>query len=122
MKIKPFFRYWVPVIAYALFIFVFSSIPEPPQLIPLFPHSDKVTHFVEYAALGFLLLRALDSTKTSHTGFNLRAMAVILAIIYGISDELHQHFVPGRFMELWDLLSDGFGAYAGQLFFRTRKP
>lgn len=99
---------------------MFSSISKPPRLLLLFPHSDKVTHSIEYAVLGFLLLRALHSTKTGLAGFNLRAMAVILAIIYGITDELHQYFVPGRFMEFADLLSDGWGAYLGQLFFKLK--
>lgn len=113
-------KYWLPVIVWAVIIFTASSMPLPPRP-PVFPHFDKVCHFIEYAVLGFLLLRALDSTDVNPKGFNLRMMAVLLAIIYGISDELHQYFVPGRFVELGDILSDGFGAYIGQLFFRIKR-
>lgn len=92
----------------------------PPPRPPIFPHFDKVCHFTEYAVLGFLLLRALDSAKANFKGFNLRTTAVLLAIIYGIGNELHQYFIPGRLMELGDILSNGFGAYVGQLFFRVK--
>lgn len=37
-------------------------------------------------------------------------LAVATAVFYGAVDELHQGFVPGRSMDLWDLCSDGLGA------------
>ena len=121
MKPKILVKYWAPVVVYALAIFIFSSMPEPIVSIPyLFPHSDKVYHFLEYAVLGFLLIRALSSSRKDIGNFALRLIAVVLAIVYGVSDEIHQYFVPGRNMEFLDLLSDGFGAYIGQLFFRIR--
>lgn len=93
----------------------------PPRIIPpLFPHSDKISHFIEYAIFGFLLLRALNSSKEKFKGLNLRTIAVVLAFLYAMTDELHQYFVPGRFMELADLLADGLGAWAGQFFFKLK--
>lgn len=121
MKTNNFIRYWLPAILFAAFIFTCSSMSRPPRIIPpLFPHSDKISHFTEYAIFGFLLLRALDSSKDRFKGYNLRTIAVVLAVLYGISDELHQYFVPGRFTELGDLISDGLGAYVGQLFFKSK--
>jgi VanZ family protein len=35
---------------------------------------------------------------------------VLFCIIYGISDEFHQSFIPGRFPNIWDVLADGLGA------------
>ena len=39
-------------------------------------------------------------------------LALLLAIAYGITDEVHQHFVPGRHMDPLDLLTDAVGAAA----------
>ena len=36
--------------------------------------------------------------------------AVVVAVVYGISDEWHQHFVPGRTSDVLDLLADAVGA------------
>ena len=101
-------------------IFTFSSMPQQPRDMPPFPHADKLAHFIEYAILGFLIIRALYSTKDEFRVKNLRLIAVFLAILYGASDEFHQYFVPGRNMDILDLLSDGFGAYIGQLFYKLK--
>jgi len=89
--------------------------------MPLFPHSDKVSHFIEYAILGFLLIRAFSFSNTKLKVTNLRLIAVLLAILYGITDEIHQYFVPGRFADILDLLSDSIGAIVGQFLYRIKK-
>ena len=54
----------------------------------------------------------------------LRWAPVLFASLYGISDEVHQLFVPGRTFSIQDMMADGLGALAGQglclLFFRAR--
>lgn len=120
MNFRNFVKYWLPVIAFAGFIFILSSMPQPMPSVELFPHSDKLFHILEYGVLGFLLIRALDASKKNRSSLGLRVAAVILAFLYGMSDELHQYFVPGRNAELLDLLSNGFGAYIGQIFFKLR--
>jgi VanZ family protein len=118
---NAFFKYWLPVILYAAAIFISSSIPVPAPPKLLFPHADKVLHAIEYAILGFLLIRALNFSNKDKTVFMLRVLAAAAAIFYAFTDELHQHFVPGRYMEIADFLSDGVGAYIGQLFFKLRR-
>jgi VanZ family protein len=74
-------------------IFYFSSYPEPIEL-PSFSYSDKLLHIVEYgilASLIYLALRDLNSAK-----HHLVALAFAIAFLYGVSDEIHQYFVPGR--------------------------
>lgn len=120
MKKSIFARYWLPVIFYAAAIFSASSMPDSPAP-PLFTRSDMLLHFMAYAGFSFIILRALDSSKDNFRGQNLRTLAFLFALIYGVSDELHQYFVPGRNMQLTDILSDGLGAFVGQWFFRLNK-
>jgi len=120
MDLKRFFKYWFPVIIYAALIFIFSSISQPMPSVEPFSHFDKLCHFLEYGILGFLLIRALGSSKTGRTGLSLRIAAIVLAVVYGVTDELHQYFVPGRNMEFMDILSDALGAFTGQIFFKLK--
>ena len=74
-------------------------------------------HIIEYALLGFLIFRALSSEK----GDTLTSRYVWLwsltgAILYGVTDEVHQMFVPTRTAYLGDILMDGVGAGMGVLF------
>ena len=74
-------------------------------------------HIIEYALLGFLIFRALSSKK----GDTLTSRYVWLwsltgAILYGVSDEVHQMFVPTRTAYLGDIFMDGVGAGMGVLF------
>ncbi|NIW80004.1 MAG: VanZ family protein, partial [Calditrichae bacterium] len=45
-------------------------------------------------------------------------IAIIIGIVYGISDEYHQSFVPGRFADVVDALADTLGIIIGVLLFR----
>jgi len=74
---------------------------------------DKVLHFVGYALLGALFLRAF---KTSRIKNNLKFMlilSILLSSLYGISDEIHQYFVPYRSADLMDVLADTLGGIMG---------
>ena len=104
--------YWLPVIVYCAAIFIQSSFPTAQQ-IPSWRNLDKVLHVAAYAILGALFFRALS---TGHLNSNLKA-AVILSILfsglYGLSDEIHQSFVPGRSAEVADALADFTGGILG---------
>ena len=101
-------RYWLPVLAWAVFIFSFSSIPNPP--VPHAPglHMDKILHMIGYGMLGALLFRAF--AKGEKMGNQLCVVLTILfSTAYGMSDETHQFFV-GRDCDLGDLIADFAGA------------
>jgi len=68
-------------------------------------------HVVEYAGLGFLGGRLLVDRSPRWAWF----AAWTLCLLWGISDELHQSFVPGRDVDLWDVGVDGVSAAAGLL-------
>jgi len=107
-----FTHYWLPVLFYCAAIFIQSSLPTIEQL-PQWPHLDKILHVAAYALLGFLFFRALSGDRPS---FN-RNFSLILSIIftglYGLSDEIHQSFVPGRSAEVADALADLAGGFLG---------
>lgn len=71
-----------------------------------------LAHFLEYAVLGALLWFAFD---TGSHGFSVIAVAVIAASAYGVSDEFHQFFVPGRVPDIADWGVDTIGALVGAI-------
>ncbi|MBI4712069.1 MAG: VanZ family protein [Planctomycetes bacterium] len=110
-----FLKYWFPPIAYAGLIFFLSSrqLPQMPVSIPYF---DKPVHLVEYAILAMLLYRTfMNSVRVRKSA---AALSIVLTILYGFSDELHQFYVPGRQISEWDFLFDTIGAAVDVLIMR----
>lgn len=102
---------WIPVLAYAALIFYLSSRPWPvPMALPL--GVDKAIHFTLYFFLAFGLIWAFRATrfKMSH---HLMWLAALIGFSYGILDEIHQSFVPGREASVFDALADGVGSVVG---------
>lgn len=117
MPNKPQGRFWVPVAAWMAVIFIASSIPG--RNVPaLFAHQDIVAHIVVYAFLGFLFARALGATTVWYFR-RIAAVTVAFCVLYGITDEFHQWFVPGRSVSAADLLFDGIGGVLGVAAIRT---
>jgi VanZ family protein len=85
-------------------IFVVSSIAVQLPGLRYFPLRDKGIHFLEYAVLGWLCAAASSRTAS---------FAMFVAVLWGLSDEIHQAFVPGRSSELGDVVADAIGAFAG---------
>jgi VanZ family protein len=104
---------WGPVVLVMAVIFTVSSMPDPGG--PPGGISDKSAHFLAYAALGATLIRALASGRASSLTPRRLLVAAFLATLYGLSDELHQHFVPGRTPDWLDVVADAGGAAAGVL-------
>ena len=80
-----------------------------------FDAPDYYAHGAAYAVLGFLLTRALAGGRWAAMTLRLALLATVLATLYGVSDEFHQSFIPGRTATLGDLVADGVGALAGGL-------
>ena len=98
---------WLPVVLYMTFIFILSSISQPPEL-PL--GTDKDAHGVLYAGLGVLLVRALAGGARRPVTLRIAITAIGIAALYGVSDEFHQWFVPPRQVEVLDVVADTVGA------------
>ncbi len=104
---------WLPAVLWALGIFVLSSQSRLPELPFTFDSMDKVAHAVVFGVLGLLVAFALEGSLEK------RALwAVLLTALYGVSDEAHQSMVPGRSVELLDLLADIAGAALAVLTWR----
>lgn len=104
-----FLWYWGPVAAYASLIFFLSSQSTPSRYIPglFYGLSDKFLHAIEYGILAILLYRAFKHTVNTRWTIG---VSLFSAMAYGLSDEIHQWFVPHREADIWDLLADGCGA------------
>ena len=99
---------WAPVALYMMFIFWLSSISRPPDLPDAV--SDKAAHVFLYSGLGALLVRARAGGWRRPVTLGIATAAIVVATLYGISDEIHQYFVPLRQVEVRDILADALGA------------
>lgn len=116
-----FFKLWVPVIVYAVFIFWMSSSEEPLILKLPFTHADKLTHLLEYSIFGFLLIRAFHGSGVKMAKRNLLFLTFAIGAFYGFTDELHQSVVPGRFATVADFIFDLIGTFVGAVTFIVLK-
>jgi VanZ family protein len=101
-------------VAYCAVIFWWSSRSKLPDLASLFPMQDKAMHAGVYAGLAGLVSLGI---RRSHDRVHPVAqflIPVLFVLLYGISDEFHQWFVPGRSCDVADLGADMAGALAFQ--------
>lgn len=112
---KDFTWRFVPVIVWATFLFVLSSIPDLSFPVQIFSWDDKIHHAVAYMPLGLLLLRGIVGRKESRPRD--LWLAIAIGSLYGMLDEVHQYFVPGRHMDWTDALADVVGVVLGSLIF-----
>ena len=102
---------WGPVCLVMALIFFSSSVSDPGA--PPGGLSDKSAHVLAYAALGAALVRALAGGSARRVTRGCVLAAAALATAYGVTDEVHQSFVPERTPDAMDLLADAVGGLAG---------
>ncbi len=103
---------WGPVVLWMAVIFAASATPSVD--IPSFGTLDyivkKAGHATAYALLALLIRRAIGWESKRPAG------AWLIAVLYALTDELHQSLVPGRHPSIVDaLVFDGGGAAAALL-------
>ena len=108
----------VMLLGYALLIFGGSSGPVPGAITAL-EVPDYLLHLAEYAVLGFLCSRWLFHMTLRPGLVVLILMPVLLCTLYGVSDEIHQSFVPERDASISDALADLVGATIGAFAYRS---
>jgi VanZ family protein len=82
-----------------------SALPSPPGIS--YAISANAGHFLVYFALAIFILLGLGAGKQASR--RELYLAGALALLYGVSDELHQSFVPGRDPSMLDLAADAAG-------------
>lgn len=102
---------WGPPLAWMAAIFFLSSVPDISDLPGGL--SAPAGHFIGYAVLSLLLARALAGGRFTAVTWPAALAAVILSTLYGLSDEWHQSFVPGRRADPFDVIVDALGAGSG---------
>lgn len=100
---------WIPVGFWMLTIFYLSSQSAPPS--PPGPSDELyavIGHLFAYGVLAVLMSLAVSGLRRPDR--RTMTLAVAVATTYGVTDEIHQSFVPGRHADPLDLLADFVGA------------
>ena len=95
------------LVLYCSFIFWLSSKPSLPAPI-YFSHQDKIHHMGAYFIMGILAWRFFNTLFSKPT--TVMIVSLCFCSIYGMSDEWHQSYVPGREADVLDWLADTLGA------------
>jgi len=105
-------------VAWMGLIFYLSAQSTLPNLTPGAPEVESIAgHLSVFGVLAALWWWALRSAGVRRPA----AWAFIIAVVYGMSDEFHQRYVPGRMADLFDLSLDAIGAAAVLLFLIGRE-
>lgn len=99
---------WGPAAVWAAVLFFLSALPEVPPAVG-FQVNDKVLHLSFYGVLGSALAWGAHRSlaRVSHR------IPIAAGILYGVTDEIHQMFVPGRTPSIADLAADAVGVVVG---------
>ena len=107
----------LPLVGVMSVIFYLSHLPGKSLHLPNIVNLDKALHCLAYATLGLAFIFALSPHwRCSHP----RSLAVsvpMFCLLYGISDEFHQSFFPGRVVSGGDLVADFVGGLLAVLVF-----
>ena len=107
--------YWAPPSVWAAGIFCMSHTPAAffePTMEARTLHLDIVYHLAVYTVFSILLLRA-SRKHFIRSSVVSASLAISSAGIYAVTDEIHQHFVEGRYPSLTDFFLDAGGVGLG---------
>ena len=139
---NKFFKKWLPVLLWACVISFFStdhfsasqsSRILGPLLHWLFPDISpehaasihfivrKLGHWVEYFILAVLLYRALYAESGGRSSVRPAVLTVVSTVVWAVTDEFHQSWVPSRTASIVDVMIDGFGGIFGTFWMYLRQ-
>lgn len=104
-------KYWFPPIIWAGLIFYMSSRSNIHTVDVYWQDFviKKIAHFTEYFIFTVLVYRALSNTTNLSKKKSL-VISFIITVVYAVSDELHQSFIPGREPRVRDVFIDASGS------------
>lgn len=91
-------------------IFFLSAQPGDTLQLPPLPGIDKLAHLFVYGVLAATVIFAFPPSFRKKYPLRVVLAALVISSCYGISDEFHQSYVPGRMVSGYDLLADVCGA------------
>lgn len=101
---------WLPVFLWAGIIFFFSA--NPTTSTSEIHWQDfivkKTLHVIFFGTLATLFYRALRLSEVGKQKAG--SISIIFAFLYGVTDEIHQSFTPGRMPRAYDVFFDTIGA------------
>ena len=101
---------WLPMVLVMGTIFFLSHQPGDSLHLPDITDLDKLLHGLAYGVLAASVLLALPPSRCRQRPLRTGAGVVFFCFLYGISDEFHQSFIPGRCPSAADLVADTLGA------------
>jgi VanZ family protein len=112
--------YGLPALLMAVAIFYVSYLEKIELPFKVISFSDLLFHAAAYFLFGLTLVLAAYPWNAS-LDYPLRAYIILglIGALYGLSDEIHQSFVPNRTCAISDFLADSFGVIIA-LFVTTR--
>jgi VanZ family protein len=105
-----FIRFQLPAILWFIVIYLLSSLPGSAFPFIAIPYIDKFVHVVIFFILCALVDRAITHQTAIPQLVDLHLfLALAVVILYGLGDEFHQSFIPGRRADLFDATADVIG-------------
>jgi VanZ family protein len=81
----------------------------------------KAGHFSEYAVLALFAARAFRTSPSAALRSRWFRVSFLLIVLYSLSDEYHQSFVPSRTASIFDSMIDSFGGLTALVLLAIRK-
>lgn len=95
-----------------MILFVLTSLPSTKLPDPKI--NDKIEHYLAFAILAVLLSMAFHFQEKIKLLYKWPFLSTVLLIaVYGLLDEVHQLYVPGRYCDIYDWVADVLGGLMG---------
>lgn len=112
---KRFHKGWLIVaIVWAFLLTAASQVPGSAFPNYSFLSYDKLLHLSAYIPLGYFVGQALLLPYAARV-----VITILFVAIFGVVDEVHQSFVPGRYSSVYDFYADVIGGTIGVLLVRV---
>jgi VanZ family protein len=103
----------IPALLVLTAIWVLSSQSTLPRLPKGILGFDKFQHLIAYLALAGTFSFWFSPAQRRFHRLRTFLLIVLISSLYGVIDEIHQFYVPGRASSVWDWVADTLGAVIG---------
>ena len=116
LNMRRFFLVTLPLLAYLAFIYFLSSLEVRSTGIPV-RNIDKVIHYFLYLPMVILFARHFRGSSIEFIRNRFLLSAVVISLIFAITDEWHQYYVLTRNSDVFDWVADAAGILTGALIY-----